>query len=215
MKDTLETLEELYAAVVADVLDELGYREQTLSSDISALTSSNKICGRVFTGEAETVKEIPPEPYKLEMQAIDEMNAGDVFVLDGKHHSQCSFWGELLSTACIAKGVRGVVMSACTRDAWKLKKMDFPVFGIGYTPADSKGRIDVVSIREPIEVDGESIRTGDYLIGDDDGVVIIPQDALGETLRLAEEKVSGENLVRDQLAAGVPVAEVFEKFGIL
>ena len=46
-------------------------------------------------------------------------------------------------------------------------------------------------------------------------MVIIPQDALGETLRLAKEKVSGENLVRDQLAAGVPVAEVFEKFGIL
>lgn len=215
MKDQLAILEKLYAAVVADVMDGLGYQDQTLSADVSALTSADRVCGRVFTGRAEVVEEVPLEPYKLEMKAIDDMKTGDVFVLDGNHHRECAFWGELLSTACMAKGVRGIVMSSCTRDLWKLKKMDFPVFGIGCAPADSKGRIDVVEIGKPVTIDGVSTKNGDYVIGDEDGVAIIPEEIAEETLRLAMAKVTGENVVREELAAGTPVSEVFEKHGIL
>ena len=215
MSDPIAVLEKLYAAVVADVLDKLGHRRQTLSADIRALTPAKKICGRVFTARAVAVDKIPAEPYKLEMAAIDTMQAGDVFVIDAGHNRQSAFWGELLSTACQAKGVRGVVMSTCTRDLWALNQMNFPVFSIGSTPADSKGRIDVAEIAQPITLDGVATQNGDYLIGDEDGVVIIPENAAEETLRLALEKVSGENIVRDELAAGVPVAEVFEKHGIL
>jgi regulator of RNase E activity RraA len=106
-------------------------------------------------------------------------------------------------------------MSTCTRDLWALEKMDFPVFAIGATPADSKGRIDVTAIGEPITIDGVKIKNGDYLLGDADGVVIIPTEALDETLRLAQEKVAYENTVRDDLANGMPVTEAFAKHGIL
>jgi len=200
---------------VADVLDGLGYRNQCLSSGIRALTPASRVCGRVFTAAAEVVDHTPAEPYKLEMAAIDQMKRGDVLVVDAGHDTTCAFWGELLSTACQAKGVRGIVMSACTRDLWTLSHMGFPVFGIGAMPADSKGRLDVVRIGEPIEIDGVKIKNGDYLLGDLDGVVVIPAEAATETLRLALEKVSGENTVREELAAGVPVAEVFAKHGIL
>jgi regulator of RNase E activity RraA len=93
--------------------------------------------------------------------------------------------------------------------------MDFPVFGIGCTPADSAGRIDVVRIGEPVEMDGVKARNGDLILGDLDGVVIIPADAAEEALKRASEKVSGENTVREELRAGRPVAEVFRKHGIL
>ena len=215
MNDPVAALEKLYTAVVADVLDSLGHRNQTLSADIKAMTSARTVCGRVFTAKAEAVNEIPDEPYKLEMAAIDTMQAGDVLVVDGDHNRRCAFWGELLSTACQVKGVRGVVMSACTRDLWALEKMKFPVFAIGRTPADSKGRIDVTAIGEPITLDGVHIQSEDYLLGDPDGVVIIPAAALDETLRLAQEKVSGENTVRDDLANGMPVTEAFVQHGIL
>ncbi|MSU43294.1 MAG: RraA family protein [Pedosphaera sp.] len=213
--DPIALLETLYAAVVADVLDTLGHRQQTLSADIHALTPTQKVCGRVFTARAVSVDTIPAEPYKLEMAAIDTMRKGDVLVVDAGHNKQCSFWGELLSTACLAKGVRGIVMSTCTRDLWRLREMPFPVFGIGCTPADSKGRIDVVEFGRPIILDGVATKNGDYIIGDEDGVVIIPTEIAPETMRLAAEKASGENTVRDELAAGVSVAEVFRKHGIL
>ena len=215
MNDPVVTLENLYAAVVADVLDGLGHRHQTLSADITALTPASRVCGRVFTARAEAVEEIPAEPYKLEMEVIDTMRAGDVLVVDASHNRQCAFWGELLSTACQAKGVRGVVMSACSRDLWALSKMDFPIFGIGCTPADSNGRIDVVEIGKPIMIADVATENGDYLVADEDGVVIIPAGVVEEVVKLAEEKMNAENTVRDELAAGVPVAEVFKKHGIL
>ena len=215
MSDPLPVLETLYTAVIADVLDTLGHRHQTLSANLSAMTPARHVCGRVFTAKAEAVDTIPAEPYKLEMTVIDAMQTGDVLVVDADNHLNCSFWGELLSTACIAKGVRGVVMSTCTRDLWALEKMNFPVFAIGATPADSKGRIDVTAIGQPITIDGVKIKNGDYLLGDADGIVIIPAEALNETLRLAQEKVSGENAVRDDLANGMPVTEAFAKHGIL
>lgn len=211
----IEILEKLYSAVVADVLDGMGYRERCLSADVQALTPANRVCGRVFTAKAEVVDEIPAEPYKLEMLAIDSMQAGDVLVIDADGNRDSAFWGELLSTACLAKGVRGVVMNTCCRDLWALSQMDFPVFGTGRTPADSKGRIDVVEIKETIVMNEVVINTGDLVLGDHDGVVVIPQEAAEEALRLALQKVSGENTVRDELRAGVPVSEVFRKHGIL
>ena len=109
-------IENLYSAVVADVLDKMGFRNQILSSRIHALTRSQRVFGRVFTAQARSVAEIPAAPYKLEMQAIDTMQAGDVLVVDAEHNQESAFWGELLSTTCLAKGVRGIVMSGCTRD---------------------------------------------------------------------------------------------------
>ncbi len=211
----IESLEKLYSAVVGDVLDKMGYRAQGFSSRIGALTPARCVSGRIFTAKVVNVNEVPPEPYKLEMEAIDTMKEGDVLVVDAGHNREASFWGELLSTACMAKGVRGIVMSTCTRDLWALEKMDFPVFGIGVTPADSLGRMDVVSYGEPIEIDGVSMKNGDYILGDHDGVVTIPEEVADEVIAKALEKVSGEDTVREELAAGVPVAEVFKKYGIL
>ena len=214
-EDPIEILEKLYSAVVADVLDGMGYRNRCLRHDVQALTPANKVSGRIFTAKAQVVDEIPAEPYKLEMEAIDTMEAGDVLVIDADGNQDSAFWGELLSTACIAKGVRGVVMNTCCRDLWALSQMDFPVFGTGRTPADSKGRIDVVSINETIVMNEVVINPGDLVLGDLDGVVIIPDEAADQALKLAYEKVMGENTVREELAAGVPVGEVFRTHGIL
>ena len=164
---------------------------------------------------SDAVNKIPEEPYKLEMAAIDSLKSGDVLVVDAGKNRECAFWGELLSTACKTKGVRGAVMSTCTRDLWALEKINFPVFAIGSTPADSKGRIDVTSFAQPITIDGVQTKNGDYLLGDSDGVVIIPAEALDETLELAKKKVTRENNVRNDLSKGMPVTEAFAKHGIL
>jgi len=213
--DLTYLLEPLYSAVVADVLDTLGYREQVLDSRMRPLTPSRRICGRVYPALAQAVSLVPAEPYKLEIGAVEAMRAGDVLVVDAGDDQTCGFWGELLTTACLFKGVRGVVMTACTRDMWKIKDLGFPIFGIGYHPADSKGRADIVVIGQSIQIGGVAAKRGDYLLGDEDGVVIIPGEVASEAIRLASEKATGENLVRAELARGVPIGEVFKKYGIL
>jgi regulator of RNase E activity RraA len=211
----LERLRTLYAGVVADVLDSLGYRNQCLPSTIRPLSPLNRVAGVVYPAKAVVVSEIPLKPYELEIWAVDAMQRDDVLVVDAGDDRTSAFWGELLTTACVYKGVAGVVMTACTRDMWKIKELNFPVFGLGFHPADSKGRVDVVSIGDPITIGGVSARRGDLILGDEDGVVIIPQEVAEETLRLAHEKVSGENRARADLAAGMPMGEVFRKYGIL
>lgn len=213
--DLIADLASLYSAVVADVLDAHGYPNQCLSPAVRALTPAQWIAGRVFTLRAEVVDSVPEHPYALEMEAIDAAVKDEVLVVDANHDTTCAFWGELLTTACLAKGVRGIVMTACTRDLWALNQLDFPVFGIGASPADSKGRLDVVALREPILLDRVLTKHGDYILGDRDGVVIIPQEIAAQVIAAAKEKVAGENTVRDELAAGVPVSEVFRKHGIL
>lgn len=215
MKNKNTSLDGLYAAVVVDVLDSLGYRHQSLAASIRPLTSRQRVAGRVFSARAETVDAIPEEPYKLEMAAVDALQGGDVLVCDVGDDRSCGFWGELLTTACMYKNVAGVVMSACTRDMWKIKDLDFPVFGIGYHPADSRGRTDIVAIDCPIMIGGVKTKSGDLILGDEDGVVIIPSEVEAETIRLSREKISGENTVRDELANGMPITEAFAKYGIL
>ncbi len=211
----LSALDSLYSAVVSDVLDALGYPDQALSPEIRPLTPARKICGRAFTALVQAVDDAPAEPYKLEIQAIETMEAGDVFVASANSDRTCGFWGELLTTACQYKGIRGVVMDACTRDLWKINGLNFPVFGIGYHPADSKGRVDIFELQTAIELGGVFVHPGDYLIGDEDGCVIIPSAIVEETIDLANAKVSGENVARTDLAEGVPMGEVFRKYGIL
>ncbi len=208
-------LGKLYSAVVADVLDGLGYRRQTLDADIRPLTPARQVCGRVFPAQATKVDHVPAKPYELEIAAVDAMQADDVLVVDVGHDRTCGFWGELLTTACLVKGVGGVVMTACTRDHWKIRELDFPVFGIGYHPADSLGRADIVKLGEPIVIGGVSTARGDLILGDEDGLVIVPQQVVEEALARAEQKVAGENLVRAELERGVPIGEVFKKYGIL
>lgn len=211
----LNALAKLYSAVVCDVLDTLGARHQALPAHIRPLGPQTHVSGRVFSARAIAVTEDPPEPYKLEIGAVDAMQAGDVLVIDAGDDQQCGFWGELLTTACMYKGVRGVVMTACTRDMWKIKETTFPVFGIGYHPADSRARADIVEIGGQIKIGDVSISAGDFILGDEDGVVIVPRALAPEAIRLALEKVAGENIVRADLLRGVPIGEVFAKHGIL
>jgi regulator of RNase E activity RraA len=146
------------------------------------------------------------------MAAVDDLRPGDVMVV-----SECdaSFWGELLSTAARYRDCRGVVIDGYTRDTRAIVGMGFPVFCRGAHPADSLGRIDVAGHDVPIRCGGITVQPGDLILADDDGIVAIPRDVAEEALTLAEEKVRGENLVRQALAGGMPVAEAFRRYGVL
>jgi 4-hydroxy-4-methyl-2-oxoglutarate aldolase len=93
--------------------------------------------------------------------------------------------------------------------------MDFPVFAAGFSPLDSKGRLDGIAHGIPIRLGECLVRPGDYVFGDIDGIVVVPSELAEEAFRRALEKVSGENKVREELAKGRSVREVFAEYGIL
>ncbi|MCI0702018.1 MAG: RraA family protein [Planctomycetia bacterium] len=208
-----DRLARLYSPVVADVLDKLGFRNQCLHSRVRPLWPEAKCAGSALTVQTVPARDIvPAHPYAGELAAVDSLLPNDVLVVS---ESACSFWGELLSTAAKYRGCRGVVLDGPTRDSLAIQAMGFPVFHVGFHPADSLGRLDVVAHNVPISCAGVMVNPGDLVLADHDGVVVVPASAAEEALRLAEEKVSGENLVRKALAAGMTTTEAFKKFGIL
>lgn len=208
-----DRLAKLYTPVVADVLDKLGFRNQSMNPRVRPLWPEAKAAGFALTVQTVPAREqAPAHPYAGELLAVDALQKGDVLVVS---ESACSFWGELLSTAAKFRDCRGVVLDGPTRDSLAIQAMGFPVFHVGFHPADSLGRLDVVAHNVPISCADVLVYPGDLILADHDGIVVVPNGAAEETLRLAEEKVSGENLVRTALAAGMSTTEAFKKYGIL
>jgi regulator of RNase E activity RraA len=205
----------LYSAVLADVLDGLNQRDFALPPEIRPLKSEWKLFGRAVTLSTMTVADVPAKPYALEMACVDSLSQGDVLVATTNGDNTCALWGELLSTASRAHGAVGAVIDGLTRDAAKIIDMGFAVFAAGFSPLDSKGRIDAISFNQPIRIGRCVVRPGDLVFGDIDGMVVIPVEVADETLKLAIAKAKGENKVREELAKGRSVAEVFEEYGIL
>lgn len=208
-------LETLHVAVVSDCLDRIGIRSNVMAPHIRPLVRGMRTAGFAATVSATAVDEPPVERdewYAGEIRAVDAQQPGDVMVVST---SEGSYWGELLATASRARGARGIVADAYTRDTVALIEMSYPTFAAGISAQDSLGRIDVDDIGVEIECGGVRVARGDLVLADNDGVVVVPSEAAEEVLGLAEEKFATEDVVREKLARGVSVGEVFATHGVL
>ncbi len=205
----------LYTAVLADIMDSLGFSRQVMRPDIRPLYPGACLVGRAATMLAAETFSISERPYYLELELLDSLKAGEVILCAMAGHQPASIWGELLSTHARARGARGAVIDGSSRDSRAISAMQFPVFATGLSPADSKGRYNVVKIRTRVMAGGVLVSDGDIIVADHDGCVVIPQEIADEVIRKAQEKVNGENQVRDILRRGASIRQVFDDYGIL
>jgi 4-hydroxy-4-methyl-2-oxoglutarate aldolase len=205
----------LYTGVLSDACDAAGYRDRALLPDIRPLDEARVLVGRAKTIVWAAMFHVPARPYDREIAAVDSLGPGEVFVMAVGRSTEIVPWGELLSTATLARGGRGAVLDGLVRDSRQIRAMGLPVFCSGRRPYDSCGRGIVVDFDVPIALDGVPIAPGDLVFGDADGVVIIPRRAEVEVLERAWAKVDGENTTRDALRAGTSLAEVYRTHGIL
>lgn len=209
--------EKLYAAVLSDVLDGLSNWNHAMAANVRPLDDALTMFGRARTGIYMSVYHVDPKvnPYQLEIELVDSLEPNDVAVLACPRDGRVAPWGELLSTAAVARRAAGCVTDGLVRDLRMIRAMRFPVFAGGIGPLDSKGRGMVMQIDVPVECGGVMVHPGDWLFGDVDGVVVIPEALVEKTIALALEKVSAENTVRQELEAGKSLGEVFRRHGIL
>jgi len=205
------------AAVLSDILDSLELRDQAMRPHIRPLDLAIDMAGRARTGLYMPVFHVEPgvNPYEHEIALIDDLRPDDVVVLACGDSGRIAPWGELLTTASIARKAAGCVTDGLVRDIRQIVQMRFPVFHGGIGPLDSKGRGRVMEIEVPVVCAGVLVRPQDVVVGDADGVVVIPREVEERVVALAIEKVSGENLTRDALRDGESLANVFQRFGIL
>lgn len=221
MTDRLEILKtckaELYSAVVSDTLDALGLRNQALAPGLAPLDDSMTIFGYARVGiympiyhDDETVN-----VYEHEIALVDSLAPGEVPVISCNGNLAIAPWGELLSTRARYLQSAGCITDGCVRDVRLIRQMAYPVFAAGRNPVDTKFRGKMMWLDVPCVMGGVTVNSGDLVIADLDGVVIVPSDRIEEVVAGALSKVRSENTVRDELRDGHSLAEVFARHGIL
>lgn len=207
--------EKLYTAVVCDILDSLGFRNQAMRETIRPVHPDHVVVGRARTFLWTEVFEPPADPYTKLIEAMDSLRPNDVVVQNTDYSGRIVAWGELMSTAAMARGCTGAVVDGLIRDVKMILKLGFPIFARGFRPLDSAGRGDIVAYDVPIRCGEVDVRPGEIVFGDYDGVVVIPREVEDEALAKALEKVQGENVTREELRQGRLLRQVYEKYGIL
>lgn len=217
MTDLAIIREKLFCALLSDVLDALGVWNQALPPRIRPLDDTLVMVGRARTALFADQYHVAEgeNPYELEIRLIDSLQPAEIPVFSCGATGRIAPWGELLSTASKARGAAGALMDGLTRDIRAIRAMGFPVFAGGIGPLDSKGRGKIIALDVPVEVAGVKVSPGDLVFGDADGVVVVPQSIEAAVIAAAFEKLKGEHSTLADLQAGMKLADVFAKYGVL
>lgn len=203
----------IYTGAISDVLDEMSRRDQVLPSEIQGLTLSASVAGVAMTVEGEpTTSEDPEEVYVPILEMLGSLKPGDVIVSQ-PHDNLSAHIGELSAETAKFRGARGAVIDGGARDIDYILSLGFPVFCRYRTPADVLGRWKLTSRDRPVKIGRVTVRSGDFVVGDKDGVVVVPQEVTMDVLEKAESVVGVENLVRKSILQGMHPVEAYRKYG--
>jgi regulator of RNase E activity RraA len=206
---------ELYTGVLADVMDGLGFRNQSMEPDIRPVHPDMVVLGYARPVLSVDVYRVREDCYDNEIAFLDALLPNDLVVACTNRSRRTGLWGELLSTAARTRGALGTVTDGYVRDVRRIIQMNYPVFAAGMRPVDSRGRSIVMEYDEPIECGGVPVRKGDLIFGDIDGIVVIPQEVTEEVIKQAMEKVHKESASRAELERGGYLRDVYNRYGVL
>ena len=203
-----------YTGALADILDELGHRQHTLPHTIQSLVPGQIVAGRALTilGEPSMVEDMDIV-YPPILHMLGAIRQGDVLVYQPNDNVSAHL-GELSSETAKLRGARGAVIDGGARDTEYIQRLGFPVFARYKTPLDVRGRWRLVETDVPITIGSVTIHPGDFVCGDRDGVVIIPQAMAEDVITRAEQVVDSENQVRKAILNGVLPIDAYRQFGL-
>lgn len=185
-------------------LYEAAFQTGALPSAIKPLDMKYRLCGRAVTVH------LPPANNLWLHGAVYEAGAGDVLIASTQGGYEAGYWGELMAHAAIQRGIAGVVIDGCVRDGLALRRLGLPVFARGQcVKATSKDPRHGGLINFAIVIGGVVIRPGDWVIGDDDGVIVTPQSLSQKVLRRAKFREEQEARAIAEIREGKSTLEIF------
>jgi 4-hydroxy-4-methyl-2-oxoglutarate aldolase len=203
----------VYTAALADVLDERGLREQTLPPQIRPLVPGMRVAGQAFTVEGRPADHGDWDgAIRKTLAMLGAVPAGHVAIYQC-HHERSAHFGELSATSLLTRGVAGCVIDGGCRDTRFIAEQGLPVFARHVTPEDCTWRWEVTATQAPITIGTVRIAPGDWVVGDEDGVVVVPLDVAADVLAEAERKVGTESEIREAVTRGVSPLEAYERYG--
>lgn len=195
-------------AKLSDILDEMGFRA-SMSFEVKPIYQGLKICGPAVTVEA--IPSTSPNTGSILFEAIDSCNKGDVLVIGVGGDTTCDSWGGLVTLCAMKRGVAGVVTDGPARDFREIKELNFAVFSNGLVPTSPKGRKIYTKYNEPILCGTVPVKPQDIILGDDDGVVVIPKEKAEIVLETAKKVDKIERAIIEDIEKGLPATEALTK----
>jgi regulator of RNase E activity RraA len=205
----------IYTAAITDVLDEMGLLRQTLPHAIQPLAPDMRMAGYAFPARGRPFRGKPRDrdaTLRRFLGMLGAVPAASVLVL-AANDNEAAHFGELSAEWFRARKVRGAVIDGSTRDAASIIRARFPTFVRYRSPQDSVPRWRVSDWGQPITLGGVRVSLGDLVVGDLDGVVIVPRRAAHEVLQRCERLVGTESKVRTAVRRGMAPLDAYQKFG--
>lgn len=211
--DLTERLAALYTGAVHDVLRAMGHANCVLPHEIASLDPGKKLAGEIYTVSGHIDQTRDPHDTLVQWTGLlSKAPSGKVLVCQPNTH-MVALMGELSAETLHHKKVRGYVVDGGCRDVEFILKIGFPVFCSFNTPADIVARWVPDRFGEPITIGTVTISSGDYILGDRDGVVVLPANIAADVITQTEQVVTTENKVRSAILSGMDPQEAYLKYG--
>lgn len=201
--EALRSLEQYDAATVHEALD----KQNAMESELGPVATDATVCA-----PACTVR-VPPGDNTMAHLATDIAAAGDVLVVSAQSH-RAAIWGELATRNASQQGLSGLVTDGNVRDSSYLTDSEFPVFASAISQAgavkETPGAVNV-----PVSVGGVTVEPGDVIVGDSDGVTVVPREKLHDTIEAAEAVRDHERQLREKIADGETLGELLDIYALM
>jgi regulator of RNase E activity RraA len=204
----MQSFLKLSTSNVSDALDRLQLRGAPLGI-LPLWGSCSKIAGRALT--MKLVAEGSVSPVLGTLEAIKAARQGDVLVIDHGGRMDVNSFGGVATFTAVSRGIVGAVIDGVTRDVDEMQALAFPVYGKGRIQQSIRNRCAFVGHSIDVQLAGVRVRTGDLVLADDNGVVVVPQERISDALKIAQECLETEERVKDWIAQGVDPVEAHER----
>lgn len=203
--------EQLYTGAISDVLREHALLDQAIGQ-LLPLRPERTVAGIAFTVKSAPHVKITGEmTFRTEM--LEDMGANSFVVWDTSNDEKATLWGGVMTATALGKGVRAALIDGGIRDTHQILEKNFPVFYKYRIPNGSLGRCLITHYQDPIMIRGVVIKPGDVVLGDIDGVVVVPRDLAYDVLVRAEEIRANEKKIFSWVAEGQTIHQITEKGG--
>lgn len=204
--ELLEAFKVLDTASVSDAMDKIGVPAGC--HGIKPVINGVKFAGRAFTVKYRACGVIERGTVG---DFLDDVPAGDVVVIDNGGRTDCTIWGDIMTTLAHHKGIAGTVIDGVCRDVPKIRELGYPIFTRDYYMMTGKDRIEIEAVNVPVTVSQRQVRPGDIVMGDDSGVVVVPASKAEEVLKIAREIEHTEQEILKRIAQGKTLREAREE----
>lgn len=209
----LEGFRATSTASAADAVDRVVRRPGFMSHQIKPILPG-RIAGPAVTVLERTGLEAQPPRHALE--AIDEAPRGSIIVIgleDAGSARDVAQWGGLMAAAAATRGLAGAVLDGGVRDVEEIRQLGFPVFSRTVVPSTSVGRLVTVAREVPVPCGGVLVNPGDIIVGDSDGVVVVPRAVAAEVLAAAIQIEETERRMTDRIRTSGSILQALQEFG--